>query len=92
MPSRAVRPHPPGALSEVVDARAGTVRAAGHLTVQGADLLRGTVATLRRRGHLRVLLDLRQVDVADEAGLRVLHDVARELAADGGRLVLGELP
>jgi anti-anti-sigma regulatory factor len=79
-------------LTEVVDARIGTVRASGYLTVQGADLLRGTVEHLHRSGHARVLLDLRDVQAADDAGLHVLRDTARALAADGGELMVRTAP
>ena len=41
------------AMTEVVDSLRGAVRVSGHLTVQGADLLRGTVEILRRGGHRR---------------------------------------
>jgi anti-anti-sigma regulatory factor len=79
-------------LTEVVDPRAGAVRASGHLTEQGADLLRGTVEHLHRSGHVRVLLDLRDVQAADDAGLHVLRDAARSLAEDGGTLLLRDAP
>ena len=77
-----------GALSEVVDPRVGSVRVSGHLTERGADLVRGTVQQLHRSGHARVLLDLQDVRAADDAGLRVLRDVGRELAAEGGELLV----
>lgn len=76
------------AMTEVVDSLRGAVRVSGHLTVQGADLLRGTVEILRRGGHRRVLVDLQDVRSADAAGLHDLHDLERSLAADGGRLLL----
>jgi anti-anti-sigma regulatory factor len=76
------------AMTEVVNARLGAVRVSGHLTVQGADLLRGTVESLHRGGHDRVLVDLQGVRVADDAGLRVLRDLGRELAAGGGELLV----
>jgi anti-anti-sigma regulatory factor len=79
-------------MTEVVDTRTGSVRVSGHLTLQGADLLRGTVETLHRSGHDHVLLDLRDVQAADDAGLHVLRTVRRELAAHGGHLVLHHLP
>jgi anti-anti-sigma regulatory factor len=75
-------------LTEIVDARNGTVRASGHLTVQGADLLRGTVEQLHRSGHARVLLDLQHVQAADAAGLHVLREMGLSLAADGGELLV----
>ncbi|UOX99739.1 STAS domain-containing protein [Blastococcus sp. PRF04-17] len=76
------------AMTEVVDSSRGAVRVSGHLTVQGADLLRGTVETLRRGGHTRVLVDLQGVQAADAAGLHVLRDVERSLAAEGARLLV----
>ncbi|MGY1602316.1 STAS domain-containing protein [Geodermatophilus sp. SYSU D00815] len=75
-------------MTEVVDPRRGSVRVSGHLTVQGADLVRGTVESLRRSGHARVLVDLQDVQAVDAAGLHVLRDVARSLAEGGGVLVL----
>ena len=79
-------------LTEIVDARIGSVRVSGHLTVQGADLLRGTVEQLHRSGHACVLLDLRGVQAADDAGLHVLDDTARSLAAEGGELLVRTAP
>jgi anti-anti-sigma regulatory factor len=55
-------------------------------------LLRGTVEQLRRSGHTRVLLDLQGVQAADDAGLHVLSDAARALAADGGQLLVRAVP
>jgi anti-anti-sigma regulatory factor len=92
MTTRAPRPDQRTALTEVVDARTGVVRASGHLTVQGADLLRGAVESLHRSGHARVLLDLRHVQAADVAGLHVLHDVACALAEVGGTLLVSNAP
>jgi anti-anti-sigma factor len=79
-------------LTEVINTRIGTVRASGHLTVQGADLLRGMVEQLHRSGHARVLLDLQDVQAADAAGLHVLRDTARSLAAVGGELLVRAAP
>ncbi len=87
-----LRPRIAPALTEVVDTRAGSVRASGHLTVQGADLLRGTVESLLRSGHARVLLDLRDVRGADDAGLHVLRSLRRDSAATGGEVVVRHLP
>lgn len=75
-------------MTEIVDSRRGAVRVSGHLTVQGADLLRGTVEHLCRCGHARVVLDLRDVRATDDAGLDVLRELQETLAADGGRLLL----
>lgn len=79
-------------LTEVVDARRGAVRASGHLTVQGADLLRGTVEHLHRRGHSTVVLDLKAVAAADRAGLSMLDDLAASLADAGGELLVLDAP
>ena len=63
------------ALTEVVDSRAGVVRASGVLTRSGADLLRGAVETLERQGHRRITLDLTRVDAADDEGLATLEEL-----------------
>jgi anti-anti-sigma regulatory factor len=86
----AAAPPPDGcpALTEVVDPRRGSVRVSGHLTVQGADLLRGTVECLRRSGHARVLLDLAEVSTVDSAGLHDLCALQQAVAADGGELLV----
>jgi hypothetical protein len=75
-------------LTEVVDRRAGLIRATGTLTSLGADLLRGTADGLRGLGHVRVVLDLRGVRAADADGLEVLRELRREFAADGGVLLI----
>ncbi|RBY90622.1 STAS domain-containing protein [Blastococcus sp. TF02A-26] len=80
------RPAP--AMHEVVDVRRGSVRVSGHLTSQGADLLRGTVESLFRGGHRRVLVDLGDVRGTDPAGVHVLRDVERVVAARGAELVV----
>ncbi len=75
-------------LSETVDLRIGVIRASGHLTAQGADLLRGTADSLREGGHQRVVVDLAGVRAADDAGLDVLLSLRASYAEDGGELVL----
>jgi anti-anti-sigma regulatory factor len=89
---RAPQPDDSGAMTEVIDSRRGAVRVSGHLTAQGADLLRGTVETLQRSGHTRVLLDLRDVRAADAAGLHALRDLERRFIADGGQLLVRAIP
>ena len=79
-------------LSETVDRRTGSIRASGHLTELGADLLRGTAVSLHGSGHLRVVLDLRDVRGADDAGLEVLRGLGEDLAARGGELVVRRAP
>jgi anti-anti-sigma regulatory factor len=75
------------ALSEIVDGARGRVTARGQLTPQGADLLRGTVEGLCRRGHSTVVLDLAEVQVT-ERGLQVLVDLSTRMADAGSRLLL----
>jgi anti-anti-sigma regulatory factor len=79
-------------LSETVDRQTGHIRASGRLTELGADLLRGTAESLHGSGHLRVVLDLRDVRDADDAGLDVLRGLGEEFAAWGGELVVRHPP
>ena len=78
--------------TETVNLRTGLIRASGHLTSMGADLLRGTAETLRGNGHVRVVLDLQDVRHADDDGLDVLRALGEELAARGGELVVRHSP
>ncbi len=79
-------------LSETVDRRTGHIRASGHLTEQGADLLSGTAGTLLAGGHARVVLDLRDVRWADAAGLALLDALGGTFAAQGGELLIHRAP
>jgi anti-anti-sigma regulatory factor len=74
--------------AEVVDCTRAVIRARGCLTVQSADLLRGTVEALRRSRHDRITLDLTALAVADQDALDLLQDLAAELAGRDVRLVL----
>ncbi len=74
--------------TDVVVRPDGLITASGHLTRQGADLVRGTADSLRGSGHSRVVVDLRDVRSADDAGLDILHQLRRDFAADGGELVV----
>ena len=75
-------------LSETVDRRIGVIRASGHLSATGADLLRGTARALREGGHRRVVVDLAGVLAADDDGLDLLRRLQVRFAEDGGELVL----
>ena len=75
-------------LSETVDQRIGVIRASGHLSAQGADLLGGTARALREGGHRRVVVDLAGVQAADDDGLDLLRRLRVRFAEDGGELVL----
>jgi anti-anti-sigma regulatory factor len=77
-----------GALTEVVDRRAGLISVSGDLTSLGADLVRGTADRLRDAGHSRVVLDLRGVHTADRGGLAVLRELHRDFRVDGGELLI----
>ena len=80
------------AFTERIDGRLGAIHAQGHLTVQAADMVRGTVEALRRSGHDAVVVDLRQVSAADEDGLHALHSLEDSVRDDGGRLTLVDAP
>jgi anti-anti-sigma regulatory factor len=80
------------ALSETVNLRRGLIRASGHLTRQGADLLSGTADSLRVHGHSRVVLDLQGVRDADDAGLDILRSLRRSFAATGDSLLIRHAP
>jgi hypothetical protein len=80
------------ALTETVNARTGLIRASGHLTSQGADLLSGTADHLRGNGHTRVILDLRDVRAVDEVGLDILRELRLTFEAAGGRLLIRFAP
>ncbi len=85
-------PDRPARFTEVVDSRAGVVRARGHLTAQAADLLSGAVLALHEGGHRRVLLDLAGVGGAEDAGLRLLEQLRSAMTAEGGSLVVLHAP
>ncbi len=78
----------PTDFTEVVNTRLGSIRARGHLTVQAADLLCGAVEALHGVGHTRVLLDLRGVEAADDAGLAMLRDLQTTLSARSHTLLV----
>jgi anti-anti-sigma regulatory factor len=79
-------------LTETVNAAAGSIRASGHLTRLGADLLSGTADSLRGHGHTRVVLDLREVRAADDAGLDLLQQLRTAFAAAGDELLIRYSP
>ena len=83
-------PHVPrdASLTETVNIRTGLIRASGHLTSQGADLLSGTADSLRGNGHSRVTLDLRDVQAADDAGLDILRELRSAFEAAGDKLLI----
>ncbi|WP_299951188.1 STAS domain-containing protein [uncultured Modestobacter sp.] len=92
LPTRS--PHTPTdrTLTEVVDGHTGRVRVSGHLTPAGADLVRGTVEGLRQQGHSTVVLDLAEVQAADDVGLRVLSTLRTSMADSGDELLVHNAP
>ena len=79
-------------LTETVNSRTGLIRASGHLTSQGADLLSGTADHLRGNGHSHVTLDLRDVRAADDAGLDILRELRSAFEAAGDKLLIRHAP
>lgn len=79
-------------LTETVNVRTGYIRARGHLTSLGADLLRGTADSLRGSGHSRVVLDLRGVLDADDAGLDILCTLRKTFTEAGNQLLIRHAP
>lgn len=79
-------------LTETVNLRTGHIRARGHLTRQGADLLSGTADHLRGNGHACVVLDLRGVRGADADGMDLLRSLRSRFAASGDRLIIENEP
>ena len=85
-PASRERSGPP--FAEVVDREHASIRAGGSLTVQGADLIRGTAEMLHRSGHTLITIDLRDVVVADQGALDLLDTLADDLEARSARLVV----
>jgi anti-anti-sigma regulatory factor len=79
-------------LTETVNVRTGHIRARGHLTSLGADLLRGTADSLRGIGHSRVVLDLQGVLDADDAGLDILSTLRETFTEGGDQLLIRHSP
>jgi anti-anti-sigma regulatory factor len=78
------------AFTEAVDWASASIAAHGSLTVQGADLIRGTAEAMCRCGHLRITVDLQDVVLADTEALDLLRDLSADLRSRHGRLILIE--
>jgi anti-anti-sigma regulatory factor len=74
--------------TEAVDWAHASIAARGPLTVQGADLIRGTAEVLLRSGHSEITVDLHEVVLADTAALDLLRGLAEEMRERDGRLVV----
>jgi anti-anti-sigma regulatory factor len=77
-----------------IDRERATIRARGRLDAVSADLLRGTVESLRRDGHAAITLDLDGITAAvpGQDGADVLTDMVEELTAVGTRIVVRRKP
>ena len=71
----------------VDDARA-TIRARGHIDRLGADLLRGTVESLQRRGHRQITLQVELFSSINPEAHVVLRSLVTELRTRGVRLTV----
>jgi anti-anti-sigma regulatory factor len=74
--------------TEAVDWARASIAARGPLTLQGADLIRGTAQVMRRGGLREITLDLHEVVLADTAALDLLRALVEELSTRDGRLVV----
>src|SRR5688572_12056821 len=72
--------------------RTRCIRASGRLDERAADMVSGTVQTLRDRGWDRIVLDLGGVLAVDDAGLSAIHSLERRIAAGGGHVALLNCP
>ncbi len=74
--------------SETIDEAASAIRVRGRVDRLGADLLRGTIEELHRRGHRDITVTMGdEVDV-DACARTVLAEVAAQLAGRHGRLTI----
>jgi hypothetical protein len=80
-------PQPP-TFTAVIDERHGTVRGNGRLDHLSADLLCGTVDTLRQRGHRHITVALSGLWMVQPAARARLEAEIQRQAAQGVRLLL----
>ncbi len=74
--------------SETIDEAESAIRVRGRVDRLGADLLRGTIEELHRRGHRDITVTMDdEVDV-DACARTVLAEVAAQLASRHGRLTI----
>jgi hypothetical protein len=81
-------PRGPAVFTAQIDQRRGTVRGRGWLDRRGADLLSGSVDTLRRRGHRHITVTLVRPWMAEPAAWELLAGEVDRQAAQGVRLIL----
>lgn len=74
--------------SETIDEETSDIRVHGRVGRLGADLLRGTIEQLSRRGHRDITVTMEHPDDVDAGARRVLAEVAARLAARHGSLTI----
>ena len=73
---------------ETVDEASSTIRVRGRVDRLGADLLRGTVEELSRRGHRDITVTVEDPEGVDGSAQEVLLELAADLAGRDGRLTV----
>jgi NAD-specific glutamate dehydrogenase len=71
---------------ETIDEASSAIRVHGRVDRLGADLLRGTIETLERRGHRDITVTIDHSAGVDSVAREVLAAVAGHLARSHGRL------
>jgi anti-anti-sigma regulatory factor len=74
--------------SETIDEAKSAIRVRGRVDRLGADLLRGTIEQLSRRGHRDITVTMEHPDDVDACARGVLVEVAARLAARHGGLTI----
>jgi hypothetical protein len=73
---------------ETIDEARSTIHVRGRVDRLGADLLRGTVEELSRRGHREITVSMERPHHVDSCAREVLTEMADALADRAGRLTL----
>lgn len=74
--------------SETIDEDHSAITVSGRVDRLGADLLRGTIEELRRRGHHDITVTFEHPDTIDASANEVLIEVAEWLTGLDGRLLI----
>jgi hypothetical protein len=74
--------------SETIDEAASAIEVRGRVDGLGADLLRGTIEELSRRGHRNITVTVEHPDDVSACARGVLAEVAEGLAACHGALTI----
>jgi anti-anti-sigma factor len=78
----------PFAISTALDAESAVITPVGELDLPSAGRLEAEVMRARCRGSTRIVLDLREVDFIDSAGLRALLSLRNDTKRIGHALLL----